>query len=101
MDASEASRQKRLIILSDLAGEDLAEIHVSTNHRWGWKQAERYIEFLKSEIAAVAEEPGSGRSVAGFEGVRLVLATWKGCSERALHLISSDRGRHLRRSSSA
>ncbi len=67
--------QDRLIRLSAQAEDDLAEIYSHTAHHWGEAQAERYAEFLLSELTASLDTRLS-RPVQGRPGLEMAFAKW-------------------------
>jgi toxin ParE1/3/4 len=77
--ADNPSRPIRLstFTLSAEADLDLSTIYNYTVRVWDIDQAERYVQFLKSIILGLADDPRLGRPIADRPGLRSHVARWK------------------------
>ncbi|AIE85702.1 type II toxin-antitoxin system RelE/ParE family toxin [Fimbriimonas ginsengisoli] len=80
MDASSGPHPQGLVLYSEEAALDLAEIHTHTTRHWGWDQAERYTDLLKEEAQRAAELRGYGNPIDQRPGRFLVVVKWPGAT---------------------
>lgn len=78
MDGNEPTKRSRLAILSPSAAEDLAIIYTYTAQWWGYEQAERYTDLIKSATEeATNPEAINVREVEDRPGYLALLVQWK------------------------
>jgi len=77
MDEREGRRAKR-VVLSPAAEQDVAEIHLYTATAHSVEQADRYLDFIASEISLIGDGLIAGRPVEGFPNYRAIAIRWPG-----------------------
>lgn len=79
-------------MLSTWADLDLSGIHTTTTADFGITQADRYIQFLVSEMELIASMPGIGRRIAERPGRQNYIAKWPGAKagHRIVYEVTED-----------
>ena len=78
MENGGSSKEIRLVFYSDEAAQDVASIHTYTSQTWGEDQAERYLDFIESEIYRLVVGECDGQELEDFPKLKRWLVRWPG-----------------------